>query len=96
MSNLHKNVLPLDQAKQVLDQMSNTFDSHEFIIRFIIMFPAKYIDLLAKYKATGKAHGAIAAFLQENSDSLEIQHQGKIRSENIYGRDTLCEKWKKI
>lgn len=96
MSNLHKNVLPLDQAKQVLDQMSNTFDSHEFIIRFIIMFPAKYIDLLAKYKATGKAHGAIAAFLQENSDSLEIQRQGKIRSENIYGRDTLCEKWKKI
>lgn len=95
MSNLHKHVISIEQAQRVIDVMNSSFDSHQFIIEFILQQPQAYIELLGRYGATGKAHGAIAAFLQENSHLLSITRRGKVRSQNIFGRDTLCERWEK-
>lgn len=95
MSNLHKHVISIEQAQIVIDVMNRSFDSHQFIIEFILRYPQTYIELLGRYGATRKAHGAIAACLQENSHILSITRRGKVRSQNIYGRDTLCELWEK-
>ncbi|MBQ7996925.1 MAG: hypothetical protein IJ814_04235 [Paludibacteraceae bacterium] len=96
MSNLHKHVISIEQALRVIDVMNSSFDSHQFIIEFILQQPQAYIELLGRYGATGKAHGAIAACLQENSKALHIERQGKVRSANIFGRNTLCELWRKV
>lgn len=96
MSNLHKNVILREQAEQVIAAMDSTFDSHQFIVEFILRYPQVYLDILRIYHYTGKAHGAIAACLQEDSKALHIERQGKVRSANIFGRNTLCELWRKV
>lgn len=96
MSNLHKNVILREQAGPVIAAMGSTFDSHQFIVEFILRYPRAYLDVLRTYHYTGKAHGAIAACLQENSNTLHIERQGKVRSANIFGRNTLCELWRKV
>lgn len=96
MSNLHKHVISIEQALRVIDVMNSSFISHQFIVEFILRYPRAYLDVLRTYHYTGKAHGAIAACLQENSNTLHIERQGKVRSANIFGRNTLCELWRKV
>lgn len=96
MSNLHENVISREQARNVIVVMNSSFDSHQFIIEFVLRYPQTYLDILRTYHYTGKAHGAIAACLQENAGTLHIVRQGKVRSANIFGRDTLCELWRKV
>ena len=95
MSNLHKHIVSIEQAQRIIDLMNSSFDSHQFIIELILRYPQTYLDILRTYHYTGKAHGAIAACLQENSSALHIERQGKVRSANIYGRNTLGELWRK-
>lgn len=95
-------MITLEQARVIIEQMGNHFDSHEFIREYIITYPETYLEMLSSFGSVRRANGRIAAFLEEKQEhkqrgqSLPIHKQGKVPSINIFGRNTRCERWDKI
>jgi hypothetical protein len=73
------------------------FDSHEFIRFFSKRFELEYVKFLNAHETEPfrNVHAQIGKFLSENKEDLHIESRGKIPSKNIFGIDTLNEKWEK-
>lgn len=88
-------MITIDEAHTIIEQMNREFDFHDFIRAYIIRYPASYLEMLRSFGAVGRANGRIAAFLQEKQrdKNIFIHQTGKVRSMNVFGRETRCEHW---
>ncbi|MFA7450511.1 MAG: hypothetical protein WCY79_03015 [Bacteroidales bacterium] len=85
--------------REIINDMSDTFDSHDFIKKFSKRFELDYVDLLATANSIEPfqtVNKQIGRFLSDNQTMLRIECMGKINSENVFGNKTKCEKWKKV
>lgn len=98
--------MSINEAVEVIKLLPNEFDSHDFIKAYILKFTTSYMVMVdnadKKKSSSGGTDGVITivdriigAFLQRHQDDLNIQQLGKKTTENILGRESDCEKWKK-
>lgn len=89
-----------NEALDVIDRLWSLnhgveFDSHDFIRVFIELFPVSYGQLLIKHGSVPSAHGEIAGYLRNNSETLGITRFGNITSLDIFNKEVQCVLWKK-
>lgn len=80
----------------IVENMSDNFDSHDFIKELIWQYPAVYGKLLIKYDDVRVTHSQIGKFLLNHASALEIEKIGEDGSDDIFGHATPCAKWKKL
>ncbi|TGD58964.1 hypothetical protein [Flavobacterium humi] len=88
----------LDTIKCIIKTSPNDkFDSHEFIKVFAKKFEPQYVTLLARYKRNTHriVHAQIALNLAKNMDYLEIEKNGKVISETVFGLNNPNKLWNK-
>lgn len=85
------------EAKEVIKQMPEKFNSHQFIERYILCYTWPYLQILKRYKDVEIAHRQIGTFLlkKEKEGSLPIKKEGTEQSENIFGNNDTVALWKK-
>jgi len=84
-------------AKFIQEQMSDEFDSHEFIKMFIKKYPDSYGLLLIAYKNVTTTHSQIANFLRNNAEELHIEENpNKKKSNSIFEKTVPNASWRKI
>ncbi|MGM9844491.1 MAG: hypothetical protein ACI30S_09750 [Muribaculaceae bacterium] len=88
--------MDIEEFKQIIDLLQDTFDSHAFICEYINRFPTSYGKLLIKHNNVTTAHAEIANFLRNNSNELNIYKSGDTVSADIFGKITPCAKWQRI
>jgi hypothetical protein len=84
--------------QNIITDLKDTFNSHEFIEKFSKQFEPFYIDFLQQYRGNGAfltVHGQIAKFLSDNSTTLRIRKTRKVPSRNIFGETDNIQEWKK-
>jgi hypothetical protein len=92
----------IDDVKDIIGkfELYTAFSSHDFIKKFTERFESQYINMLAKYKNSGKAfqtvHSLIGQFLSSKSDILRITKTEKRESENIKGNLDVVQFWVRI
>lgn len=88
----------------VLDLLESNFDSHDFIKKYVEMFPKEYLDKLISalsnrqdIRGVTDVDAEIARFLSIHSDDLKIEKENdNCGSKNILGNITPCAQWHKI
>lgn len=84
-------------VNDVIDQMPQQFDSHDFIKRTTRLFPSDYVKELCRLKNHDDPflvlHPMIARKLASND---RVRQLGKVDSPNIGGNSTSNESWEKI
>ena len=88
--------MAIEEFKQIIDLLQDTFDSHTFICEYIYRFPSSYGGLLIKHNNVIMANAEIANFLRNNSNKLNIYKFGDTVSADIFGKIVPCAKWQKI
>lgn len=90
----------INELKQIIsvDIKENKFDSHDFIEIFMKKYELDYVKFLIKYdlKPFRTLNSQIAIFLSKNASELNIQKQGKGKSESVFGLEVDNERWLKI
>lgn len=94
----------LNKFQEVLNQLESNFDSHEFIKKYVEMFPKEYLEKLLPalskrqdIKGVTDVDAEIARFLSNHSADLKIEKDNdSSASENILGNISSCAKWHKI
>lgn len=86
---------------EIITELDDSFDSHDFIENFAHRFEEDYIRFLYNETSPGAfraLHSKIAKFLSENRVELSIDstHNGKERSSTIFGSDGEVEGWVKV
>lgn len=79
----------------VIGLMPKEFDSHDFILKFLEIFPAEYGELLIHHKTVNDAHAEIGRFLLDKDNKLEIEKAGEHDSPNIFRNLSPCALWQK-
>jgi len=81
----------------VIDQMPQKFDSHDFFKRMTRLFPSDYVKELCRFKNHSDPflvlHPMIARKLASDDG---LRQMGKVDSPNIGGNSTSNESWEKI
>ncbi|HAN79706.1 MAG TPA: hypothetical protein DCQ31_19065 [Bacteroidales bacterium] len=93
---LNRNISLLES--DIISQLDNEFNSHDFIMKFAKQFEKDYILFLYAYKgneAFRNVHSQIARFLSENSALLGICKTHKVKSQNVFGEIDEIQAWKK-
>lgn len=93
----------INRCKEVLNLLETNFDSHDFIKKYVEMFPAEYLEKLISalrnrqdIKAVTDVDSEIARFLSVHSGDLKIEKENdNSQSENILGNISSCAKWHK-
>ena len=84
--------------RHTIQEMSSSFDSHEFIARLAQEHQSEYIEALAAYRQSRApfkvVHGILAKRL--NSFPELIMQDGGTISEDIFGDRCSCMKWRKL
>ena len=82
----------------IVENMSDIFDSHDFIREFKLRNRNLYEEMVEKCASVTSAHGIISIFLLNHASALGIEKngEGKNKSKNINGKITPCAKWSKI
>ena len=79
----------IENFREVIQQLGNEFDSHEFIEKYIWAFPADYGELLVKHNNVRTAHAEIANYLRYHAEELNIERlPGKSVDQDIFGNET--------
>jgi hypothetical protein len=86
-----------EKYPEVLDQMPETFTSHEFIQRLAQRNQALYIKALYAYRNTGAPFRAVHAILAKELHRYRehVQDLGNVDSEDIFGDTVECAEWQK-
>lgn len=89
--------MELEQVKEVIKMMPESFDSHEFIKKFIKEKPSLYGHMLIERDNVTTVHSEIANFLRNYADGLRIEKvpNGKM-SDSIFGNEVPNACWRKI
>jgi hypothetical protein len=81
----------------VIDEMPENFDSHDFFRKMNRQKPSKYVEELCFYKDRPDPffvlHPLIARSLASND---RLKKKGKVKSPNIGGKSTSNESWLKL
>ncbi|MDE6721517.1 MAG: hypothetical protein K2J84_05145 [Bacteroidaceae bacterium] len=88
--------MELKQAKQIINNLEDEFDSHAFIQKFIKEYPESYGELLGKYKNITTANSVIANYLRTNASKLSIA-RSETNTNSIYicGNNVPNAVWRK-
>ncbi|MDY0211224.1 MAG: hypothetical protein RBQ91_07475 [Acholeplasma sp.] len=89
----------LEAIREVIIDLPDTFDLHDFIRKVSKKIELDYVYLLATAGTTEpfqKVNFQIGDFLRKNQAVLRIQSQGKIFSKNVCGNDSECGNWRKV
>lgn len=93
-------IISISDAQAVCDQLDESFDSHDFINKFIALHENVYIEMLAqrndKEQVFRTLNAEIGRFLQLHQDEIGIeedQEKGKKLSKNIKGNVTNNQSW---
>lgn len=95
--------MDLSNFQEVLNRLESNFDSHDFIKKYVEMFPKEYLEKLLPALSKRQdimgvtdVDSEIARFLSVHSNDLKIEKEDdKKGSENILGNITPCTKWHK-
>lgn len=86
----------LNVFRAVLNLMSKSFDSHEYILMLLHENPVVYFSFLREaHERVSLANAQISSFLFDHQSDLRIEYQGKHDSLNVYLNITECAVWKK-
>lgn len=83
----------------IILNLNNTFNSHDFLMKFAKRFELEYITFLFEYNSVGAfqtIHSQIAKFLSENSMNLNIEKTEQTESRNVFGEIVRVQGWRKI
>lgn len=87
---------------EVINDLKDKFDSHDFIKKFSKRIELDYVYLLATAGTTDPfrtVNMQIGNYLSNNQERLGIEliiSDGKHRSENVFGNETECGLWRKV
>ena len=73
--------------------LPQTFDSHDFIRMYHLVFPLEYAQKLNQYSRLKDADSQMAIELEANMVSLGIVKIGETVSPNIMNNPYPCAKW---
>lgn len=85
----------------VVAQMKDTFDSHEFLLILAQQNQAEYINALYAYKESENSspfqvvHGAIMKKLHNHTELVLLLRDDK-PSMDIWGNSNTCAEWRKV
>lgn len=82
-------------AQKIISALKYEFDSHDFLMTFILIDTLSYLGLLKRCGSVEIAHQQIGQFLSNHSTKLKIEKVGDIDSENIFGKINKCALWRK-
>jgi hypothetical protein len=89
----------LEFYPEVIDQMPNRFNSHEFILKLAHQHQGPYVRALAQYAGTdrpfGIVHGRLAKLLYEKFSHL-VRYVGDEPSHDIFGHSSEVALWIKV
>lgn len=88
------------QAKEVINKLPESFDSHDFIQMLIKVDEKGYVETLSGFISSSNGifrsfHSQIGIYLSSERNSLNIESKGKVSSENIKDYFSDNEKWVK-
>lgn len=89
----------MEAIREVINDLPDMFDSHDFIKKFSKRFEVDYVYMLANAGSTEpfqNVNSKIGSFLSNNQTMLRIESQGEVFSENVFGNNSECKMWKKI
>ncbi|WP_284653503.1 hypothetical protein [Flavobacterium terrisoli] len=88
----------LTDIKIMIKSLNNEFDSHDFIMAFAKEFEPQYVYLLNLHKKNAHRilHAQISLYLSKNKDYFEIDKNGKVISNTVFGFNNPNELWSKI
>jgi len=91
------NELTIEMVAEVIQSLPETFDSHDFIEKFVLHQEHIYKTLLTQYDidAVQKTNMQLGRFLAENQARLHIMKLGKTHSGNFHGNETEVQVWTK-
>lgn len=93
-------MVTIEEAKQIIQKMSDCFDSHDFINQYCVLYEKDYVQMLYESIESDGIFRAVDAsigkFLENNQRELSISKTDKEMSQNIKGNITECQGWKKI
>ena len=85
----------------MIEQVPETFTSHQFILALAHQYQNLYVDALASYRTTSRrdspflvVHGVLSRHLLTMSD--RVHYNGKVKSEDICGHSNECAQWQKV
>ena len=93
-----------DQFPSIIEQMPNTFTSHQFILELARQNQTAYIEALYYYRHhvhTGKpapflmVHATLASQLARYPELIR-QVRKDAPSKDIFGQDNQCSEWRKV
>lgn len=91
------------QYPSIIEQMKETFTSHEFILHLAQQNQAAYVTALYQYRDTIHrgtpapfmiVHGILSKRLRAHSDL--VAYAGDVNSINIFGEPDECTQWRKF
>ena len=83
------------QVEKTIESLSDFFDSHAFIRKYMKKYPKSYGVFISQYKTLNAAHAQIGKFLLENAPELKIEYIGEIESLNVLVNPVKNALWKK-
>lgn len=91
-------MITIAEAKEIIGQMPENFNSHQFIERYILCYTWSYLQILKEYHDVEIAHRQIGMFLLKKAkeENLCIEKTGTVPSENIFGNIDDVASWKRI
>ena len=91
--------MTIENVRPIIDEnMSDNFDSHDFIREFKLRNRNLYDEMVEKCGSVASAHGIISTFLLNHANALGIEKNGerKNKSKDINGKIRPCTNWRKI
>lgn len=90
------------QYDEIIDQMNDEFDSHQFILELAHRYQREYIEALYQFRNDISNAGPFGQLHSKLATRLRTDHSDRLRrledheSKNIFGRDSKCAQWRKI
>ena len=89
---------------EIVNQMPDTFDSHEFLLELAQKYQTEYVSALYAYKDYSNkgnptpfqgVHMAIIQKLAKHSELVRLIRKDKA-SKDIFGKSQTCGEWEKV
>lgn len=94
--NVMNDLWQLENVRNIIDRLRTQFDSHDFIRIFAMCYPEEYRKAIMHYKDLHSAHTQIGNYLEQHSIDLKIKKIDKVKSYNVYNKETEVALWERI
>lgn len=88
----------IDGVREIIDKLDNTFNTHFFIKKFAEKYEVDYVSLLSLYtkEPFKTVHAQIGRLLAEYAETLQIEKDEVVRTDNIFGTKSENQQWNKV